>query len=209
MKANVAHVSNVCAFVFLGLPLAILLTLAEFVHRQLLKKPPPEICSICLNTLDIFNPTEPLTCGHCFHVACSQRWHGYSDSCPICRAGYKVQDPRPPPQQAATRANAQNVAAAAPTARSPSPTTGSRMWMWLVMMLVQCPAPASASATEERTTERGVGDWRAHYTALVSSQGGAAISSDEDDECDECTPGEDGTAETYPPRSKAHAMAAQ
>lgn len=208
---------NGVKFFVVGLPLAVLLTVVHLLQRLLQQHPAPDTCAVCLNHLDIFNEVVSLECCHRFHTECATRWQGYSDSCPICRAGPKLQTPAirraahahpEGPRGGDARGHQWNQAAAA-AARPSTPTTESRLWMWLVMMLVQWPAAAPAPAPKDDwIPERGVGDWRARFAAIQAQQDD---SSSDDGACDECD--EDArdreVAAAFPPRSKAEAACAR
>jgi len=50
-------------------------------HSQCLKPLINNNCSICLENIKW---SQPLSCGHCFHIECLT--HSYLENCPICRA---------------------------------------------------------------------------------------------------------------------------
>ncbi|KAH7387980.1 hypothetical protein KP509_16G051800 [Ceratopteris richardii] len=48
-------------------------------------------CTTCLEGFDSTNPRTITSCGHSFHLPCIMEWMNRSNSCPICRTRFEIQ----------------------------------------------------------------------------------------------------------------------
>lgn len=63
-----------------------------------------DACAICLDNLDEDDEVRGLTCGHAFHAGCLDPWlTSRRACCPLCKANYYVQRPRPEGESADDR----------------------------------------------------------------------------------------------------------
>lgn len=57
---------------------------------------PGDACAICIDTIEEDDDIRGLTCGHAFHAGCLDPWlTSRRACCPLCKADFYVQKPRP------------------------------------------------------------------------------------------------------------------